>query len=122
MLPKRKINPEGIFPRHEACANLLGELTRPTAVWEATIEVRTSLPGQECQPTQLTRRAPGVGGPPRWRQADSLADESAHSAVTARGLLKGSTHADDGREPAALYACAVGSRPNGGMAEAQPRG
>ena len=30
------------FPRHEACANLLGELTRPTAVGEATIEVRTS--------------------------------------------------------------------------------
>ena len=51
------------FPRHEACANLLGELTRPTAVGEATIEVRTSPPGQECKPTQLTRRAPS-GDPP----------------------------------------------------------
>ena len=54
----------GIFPRHdEAYANLLGELTRPTAVEEATIEVRTSPPGQECKPTQLTRRAPS-GDPP----------------------------------------------------------
>jgi len=53
----------GIFSRHEACANLLGELTRPTAVGEATIEVRTSPPGQFCKPTQLTRRAPS-GDPP----------------------------------------------------------
>ena len=53
----------GIFPRLEACANLLGELTRPTAVGEATFEVRTSTPGQECKPTQLTRRAPS-GDPP----------------------------------------------------------
>ena len=51
------------FPRHEACANLLGELTRPTAVGEATIEERTSPTGQECKPTQLTRRAPS-GDPP----------------------------------------------------------
>ena len=53
----------GIFPRHEAYANLLGELTRPTAEGEATIEVRTSPPGQECKPTRLTRRAPS-GDPP----------------------------------------------------------
>ena len=45
------------------CANLLGELTRPTAVGEATFEVRTSPPGQECKPTQLTRRA-SSGDPP----------------------------------------------------------
>ena len=45
------------------CANPLGELTRPTAVGGAPIEVRTSLPGEECQPTQLTRRAP-PGDPP----------------------------------------------------------
>jgi len=55
--------PVGFFLGHEACANLLGELTRPTAVGEATIEVRTSPPGQECKPTQLTRRAPS-GDPP----------------------------------------------------------
>jgi len=48
---------------HEACPNLLGELTRPTAVGEATFEVRTSPPGQEGKPTQLTLRAPS-GDPP----------------------------------------------------------
>ena len=36
---------------------------RLTAVGEATFEVRTSPPGQECKPTQLTRRAPS-GDPP----------------------------------------------------------
>ena len=36
--------------------------------------------------------------------------------------LKGSAQADDGREPVALYAFAVGSRLNGGKAEARPRG
>ena len=56
-------NPRGIFPRPEAGPNLLGELTRPTAVGEATFEVRTSPPGQECKPTQLTRRA-SSGDPP----------------------------------------------------------
>ena len=56
-------------------ANPLGELTGPTAVGGAPIEVRTiSLPGQECQPTQLTRRAP-PGDPPggdrltRWQMS-----------------------------------------------------
>jgi len=49
--------PRGIFPRPEAGPNLLGELTRPTAVGEATFEGRTSPPGQECKPTQLTWRA-----------------------------------------------------------------
>ena len=53
----------GFVLGHEACANLLGELTRPTAVGEATIEVRTSPPGQECNPTQLTWHAPS-GDPP----------------------------------------------------------
>jgi len=60
-----------------------------------------------------TDPARSVGWPPRWRQADSLADVSAHPAVTARGLLKGSTQADDGRVPAALVACEVSSRAGG---------
>ena len=55
--------PRGIFPRPEAGPNLLGELTRPTTVGEATFEVGTSPPGQECKPTQLTRRA-SSGDPP----------------------------------------------------------
>ena len=56
-------NPVGFFLGTRHVRTFLGELTRPTAVGEATIEVRTSLPGQECQPTQLTRRAPS-GDPP----------------------------------------------------------
>ena len=102
------------------CATPLGELTRPTAVG-APIEVRTSQPGQECQPTHLTRRAP-PGDPPggdrltRWQMSlYSLCSSSQRSP-------QGSTQADDGREPAALYAFAVDSRPNGGKAKAQPRG
>ena len=44
------------FPRHEACANLLGELTRPTAVGEATIEVRKATgPGVQPHTTDLAR-------------------------------------------------------------------
>ena len=56
--------PEGFSSATRPCANLLlGELTRPTAVGQATFEVRTSPPGQEGKPTQLTRRAPS-GDPP----------------------------------------------------------
>ena len=87
----------------------------------APIEVRTSQPGQECQPTHLTRRAP-PGDPPggdrltRWQMSlSSLCGSSQRSP-------QGSTQADDGREPAVLYAFAVDSRPNGGKAEAQTRG
>ena len=82
------------------CATPLGELTRPTAVG-APIEVRTSQPGQECQPTHLTRRAP-PGDPPggdrltRWQMSlCSLCSSSQRSP-------QGSTQADDGREPAPL--------------------
>jgi len=66
--------PVGYFLGLRHCANPLGELTRPTAVGGAPIEVRTSLPGQECQPTQLTRRA-SPGDPPggdrltRWQMS-----------------------------------------------------
>jgi hypothetical protein len=112
----------GFFLGTRRWATPLGELTRPTAVGGAPIEVRTSQPGQECQPTHLTRRAP-PGDPPggdrltRWQMSlCSLCSSSQQRSP------QGSTQADDGRELAALYAFTVGSRPNGGKAEAQPRG
>ena len=81
----------------------------------APIEVRTSQPGQECQPTLLTRCAP-LGDPPggdrltRWQMSlCSLCSSSQRSP-------QGSTQFDDGREPASLYAFALDSRPNGGKA------
>ena len=111
----------GFFLGSRLCANPLGAVTRPTAVGGASIEVRTCQPGQECQPTHLTRRAP-PGDPPggdrltRWQMSlSSLCGSSQRSP-------QGSTQADDGREPAVLYAFAVDSRPNGGKAEAQTRG
>jgi len=64
----------GFFLGTRPCANPLGELTRPTVVGGAPIEVRTSQTGQECQPTHLTRRAP-PGDPPggdrltRWQMS-----------------------------------------------------
>ena len=52
-----------MFPRHEAVCDPSGRADAADCCRGAPIEVRTSRPGQECQPTLLTRRAP-PGDPP----------------------------------------------------------
>ena len=96
-----------MFPRHEAVCDPSGRADAADCCRGAPIEVRTSRPGQECQPTLLTRRAP-PGDPPggdrltRWQM-------SLYSLCSSHRSPQGSTQADDGLEPAAIYAYAIRS-------------
>ena len=104
-------NPEKGFSSHEALlVNPSGRADAATFERGGAHRGKDSQPGQECQPTHLTRRAP-PGDPPRRRQADSLADESAPSAAAARGLHKGRHRLMTAERRLLSMHCAVGSPP-----------